>query len=130
MPAGRPPTYKTAEELQERIDDYFENGVNKRKMIVGRGATKKVVEIPIPTITGLVLHCGFSDRSSFYDYGKKPEFTYTIKNARTRMESIYEEMMHSAPNPAGAIFALKNFGWKDKIELEEEGQLTIKVIRE
>ena len=127
---SRPPKYKTAQELQDKIDEYFKEGVNKRKMIVGRGATKKVVEIPIPTITGLVLYCGFADRQSFYAYEKKEGFSYTIKNARTRIESIYEEMVHSSPNPAGAIFALKNFGWKDKLEIDDESQLTIKVIRE
>jgi hypothetical protein len=29
---GRPPKYKTAQELQKAIDDYFNNGVKKRML--------------------------------------------------------------------------------------------------
>ena len=127
---GRPPKYKTTEKLQDKIDEYFNEGVAKRDVVVGRGATRKVVKIPIPTITGLVLYCGFSDRSSFYDLEKQEKFSHTIKKARTRIENCYEEMVHIVNNPAGAIFALKNFGWKDKIETETDGELTIKIVRE
>ena len=49
---GRPPKYKTTEELQGKIDEYFNEGVEKRDVVVGRGATRKVVKIPTPTITG------------------------------------------------------------------------------
>ena len=111
-PGGRPPKYKTAEELQNKIDEYFDKNPDK------------------PTITGLVLFCDFCDRSSFYDLEKTDKFSHTIKKARSRMESCYEEMIHFAPNPAGAIFALKNFGWKDKVENDVDGQLTVKIVRE
>jgi len=120
MPAGRPPAYKTAEELQEKIKEYFDTGVKKRKVEVGRGESKQVIEIPIPTITGLVLFCGFADRQSFYAYEKKEEFSYTIKRARTLIETEYEEQVTTG-NTA-AIFALKNFGWTDKTEVENYGK--------
>jgi hypothetical protein len=76
------------------------------------GYTERKVDCP--TITGLVLFCGFSDRQSFYDYEKKAEFTCTIKKARTFIEREYEELLHE--NPTAAIFALKNFDWSDKQE--------------
>ena len=120
MPAGRPPTFNNAEELQDKIDDYFVNGVKKRQIEVGRGESKQVIEIPIPTITGLVLHCGFADRQSFYDYEKKEEFTCTIKRARTLIETEYEEQLTTGNS--AAIFALKNFGWTDKSEVEQYGK--------
>jgi hypothetical protein len=112
---GRPPTYATAKELQSKIKEYFDTGVKKRKVEVGRGESKAVVEIPIPTITGLVLYCGFADRQSFYAYEKKDKFSYTIKKARTFIEQEYEEQM--AMGSTAAIFALKNFGWHDKQEV-------------
>ncbi len=112
---GRPPKFSNPEELQVKIDDYFKSGVAKRDIIVGTGANKKVVQIPLPTITGLILSCGFADRYSFYEYEKKQDFTYTIKRARARIEKEYEEMLQSGLG-AGAIFALKNFGWIDKQE--------------
>ena len=39
-----------------------------------------------------------------------------IKNARTRIEQHYEELVQEGNS--GAIFALKNFGWSDKQETE------------
>lgn len=112
---GRPPMFKTAKELQAAIEDYFKNGVKTRKVVVGKGDKQKTINIPIVTITGLVLHCGFADRRSFYEYEKKPMFSHTIKTARTLIEQEYEEQLHNG-NP-GAIFALKNFGWTDKLDL-------------
>jgi hypothetical protein len=112
---GRPPKYNTAKELQAAIEDYFANGVTERTIIVGPSINRRTETIPVPTITGLVLHCGFADRASFYDYEKKPKFTHTIKRARTFIEKEYEEQLNTG-NVAGAIFALKNFGWTDKQE--------------
>ncbi|NJO00400.1 MAG: hypothetical protein HC880_00795 [Bacteroidia bacterium] len=80
-----------------------------------------------PTISGLVLFLGFCDIHSFYDYGRRPEFSTTIKNARERIVNIYEQMLGNA-NCTGAIFALKNFGWKDRIEIKTEQSITINVV--
>jgi hypothetical protein len=117
MPAGRPPKYKTAEELQTKIEEYFNKGVKRRKVVVGNGKNTQVVELEVPTITGLVLYLGFESRQSFYDLEKYPEFSYTIKRARTVMEQMYEEAL-SIGNTTGAIFALKNFGWVDKQNID------------
>ncbi len=39
-----------------------------------------------------------------------------------RIENIYEQMLFTR-NPAGPIFALKNFGWRDKQEIEQKTTL-------
>ena len=109
---GRPLMYKTVEELQAAIDDYFKTGVTIRKVIVGSGANKQMVEIPVPTITGLCYSLGFESRQSFYDYEEREGFSYTIKRARLFIEKEYEEQLSSG-NTIGAIFALKNMGWID-----------------
>jgi len=98
--------------LQKKIDAYFAGGMRKRKIVCRSGRHTWTEEVPVPTITGLVLYLGYADRVSFYDIEKKENFSYTIKSARTRIEREYEEMIQTA-NPAGPIFALKNFGWKD-----------------
>jgi len=98
--AGRPPKYKTAEELQNAIDLYWEL-LDKSK----------------PTITGLALALGFESRQSFYRYEQDGEFSYTIKKARLRIEEVYEQNLHGNA-AAGSIFALKNFGWSDRQELD------------
>jgi hypothetical protein len=120
MNAGRPPVYNNPEELQKAISDYFENGVKQKEIIVG----KDLVKIPIPTITGLCVHCGFESRQSFYAYELKPEFCYTIKAARLLIEQHYEELLQVG-NTTGAIFALKNFQWTDSQQIEHSGGIEI-----
>lgn len=118
------PDYKTPEELQDAIDKYFKNGVTIKSVVVGSGKTSQLVELPVPTITGLCYYLGFESRQSFYDYEKRERFSYTIKRARLFMEKEYEEMLASG-NTTGAIFALKNFGWNDKQEVEHSGGINI-----
>jgi len=114
----KPPKYNSPEKLQSKIEEYFESGYRKIKRVVG---TKKEgfheVEVPDITISDLVIFLGFADRRSFYDYEKKPAFAHTIKRARTFIEREYETLLKLG-NPAGPIFALKNFGWTDKTEIE------------
>jgi hypothetical protein len=112
MMTGRPAKYSTEEELQSKIDEYWDNLGDKK-----------------PTITGLALYLGFESRQSFYDYEKKGEFSYTIKKARLRVENVYEQNLHSN-NPSGSIFALKNFGWTDKQEIEHSGPIKITILYE
>ncbi len=99
-PVGRPPKYTSAEDLQDKVDQYF-NELNTDKA----------------TITGLAYHLGFSCRDSFYKYGEKEQFKYAIKRAHIRIEMYYEKLLQET-NVAGPIFALKNLGWKDKTESE------------
>lgn len=96
--AGHPPIFDTPEKLSEKVEEYFNSK-------------------PEPaTITGLCYYLGFESRQSFYDYEKREAFSYTIKRARLRIESLYEERLFSNSN-AGAIFGLKNFGWSDRQEV-------------
>lgn len=104
---GRPPHFETPEELEELVQDYFDDP-----------------EILKKTITGLALYLGFCSRQSFYDYEKRPRFSYNIKKARLRIEEKYEEKLDSGSS-TGAIFALKQFGWKDKSEVEQKSDVTI-----
>ena len=102
MKPGRPLIYETVEELQKRIDDFFEDRIQKK--------------IP-PTVAGLALWLGFSSRFSLYDYKERAEFSHTIKEAIARIED-YAEQIILTPGAAatGAIFWLKNHRWTDKTE--------------
>ncbi len=115
---GRPPRFKDSEELKNKIEEYFKKGLKKRIVLIGRPPNQQTVEIPVPTITGLALYLGFESRQSFYDYEKEKEFSYTIKKARTLIEQEYEEQLQHG-STIGAIFALKNMGWIDKVESEQ-----------
>lgn len=112
---GRPPRFKTNEELEAMVESYFLN------------CPDLLDDKPCPTVTGLALYLGFCDRHSFYDYEKREEFSHTIKRARGLMERKYEQRL-TTTSPTGSIFALKNFGWKDTQEsvVKLEGEITVK----
>lgn len=98
MPGGRPVIWDNPETLQSLVDDYFES-------------TEK------PTLAGLALHLGV-ERKTLYNYEKRDEFLHIIKNARQRVESIYEERAIYNQFPTGVIFALKNMGWSDSQKVD------------
>jgi hypothetical protein len=101
---GRPLKYKTVEELQAAIDSYFGDESQKT------------------TVTGLALYLGFSSRKELINYENRDRFSHTVKKAKARIEKYYEEHLMSKFF-TGAIFALKNFGWSDKQEIEHSGDL-------
>jgi hypothetical protein len=133
-PVGRPPKYETPELMQSAIDQYFEE--KKPKMMEDKDGNpiKNGNGIPImsmnpPTISGLALYLGFVNRQSMYDYEKIPEFSDTIKTARARCEEFVESGgLTGDIAPAMSIFALKNYGWSDKQEIEHSGGTTDTVI--
>lgn len=110
---GRPALFNSSDELQSKIDEYFDGGAHKKKYSTLAG----IVEIPIYTICGLAYYLGFSSRSTFYEYENKIEFSDNIKKAKLRIEMSYEETLQEKA-PTGAIFALKNMGWSDKSEID------------
>ncbi len=100
MPGGRPRLFSTPEEMQAKVDEYF--------------ATEDK-----PTMTGMILFLGFVDRRSASDYEQRnDEYSPIIKNARARIEQLYESIIlyRKEGQVTGPIFALKQFGWTDKTE--------------
>ena len=95
---GRPPKYETAKEVHDKCIEYFESCIELDEKI---------------TITGLALFLGFCSRKSLYEYEKKQEFRYIIKNAMLVVENSYESKGTNFD-----IFALKNMGWTDKQEID------------
>lgn len=120
---GRPPIYKTPANLQKKIDEYFKNCPDKKILTAFDKNLGEFVtyEIATPIISGLVSYLGFESRQSFYDYEKNPKFSYTIKKARLRIETEYEKQLYM-DKCTGAIFALKNLGWKDASQKEITGK--------
>ena len=120
---GAPAFYSNLKSLQDKVKEYFTwiQGEFKEVKIPneeGGYFNDKIClrEPEPPTITGLALFLGFESRQSVYDYEKNGLFSYTIKEARLRVENGYEKALLSR-NSTGAIFALKNFGWSDKQEV-------------
>ena len=124
-PVGRPLKYKTAEEMQAGIDEYFElcqpkYATDAEGNVLKDNRGNPITELNPPTLTGLALHLGFCNRSAMYDYEARGEFCHAVKTARSRCEQWVETngLKGNTP-PAMAIFALKNYGWTDKPEKQE-----------
>lgn len=115
MPAGRPPKYKNAKQLQAAIDKYFEECEKKG--------------LPY-TVTGLAIACDLT-RQSLVNYNEKDEFFDTIKKAKAKVEEFLENgAINGSLNTTFTIFNLKNnYGWKDtqNIEADVNNAIEIKV---
>lgn len=100
-PNGRPLAF-TPEELEEKVAEYFD-----QLEIDNAGRDDKV----IATVSGLCYHLD-SHRDMLQDYMRNPLFTRIIKRAMTRLSVPWENRL-AGNNSTGAIFWLKNQGWKD-----------------
>jgi hypothetical protein len=102
---GRPRIIDSPETFDRLVDSYID---------MCRKANEPVL------LTGLVLALGLTCKDSLYEYGTYPEFSESVKRARTLVEMEYEKRLNSGSNAAAPIFALKNFGWRDKPEDENK----------
>ena len=135
---GRPLKFKTPEELDEKIQAYFESCFEEewfdevyRDEFGNRELTEgKIKKVPVRkkkqtepfTITGLAVALD-TDRKTLINYEKRDEFFHTIKKAKTFIENYTEKRLYGN-NVAGVIFSLKNnYGWKEKTELEHSGSI-------
>lgn len=102
---GRPRKIESPEALDALVDEY-------------RG---KCLSDNVPlTLTGMILHIGLSSRQSFDEYLNYDGFSDSVKRAKLMIECEYEQKL-SGTTSTGSIFALKNFGWRDKQETELTG---------
>ena len=148
---GRPLKFATVEELQQKIDAYFDECdphlIDKTEWVEARSKDGKLlkdenglnylVEIHHKvlteqinyTITGLALALDTS-RETLLDYEERPEFSDTIKKAKDKCENFIEHRLFGN-NPTGSIFNLKNnYGWKDKTEqdINQTGELNVALV--
>ena len=109
MSAGQPMKYKTVEELQEAVDNYFEVDA----FVMDGGGDKTF----LPTMAGLALSLDV-DRRTIVNYSHNEEYFPTIRKAKARIEAFIETRLYGN-NVTGCIFNLKNnFDWKDRQEIE------------
>ncbi len=102
-PNGRPPKFKSPEEVYDKATKYFDSTPPEEW-----------------TITGLALALDTS-RETLMDYQNKDIFSDTIKKLKLRIHNQYELDLRRRGRSSD-IFALKNFGWSDKTEIT--GELT------
>ena len=130
-PVGRPPMYKTVEDMQKVIDGYFEECQGEyltdeegNIMTDKNGYPIKRKEKPL-TITGLALALGFNGRQALLNYEGKSEFVDTIKRAKSRIEQYAEERLFDKDGVNGAKFNLSNnfSGWSERQQIDSNVNL-------
>lgn len=134
---GRPPMYKTKEEIQEKIDAYFEDCKGRvlkdddGNVMTDKNGAPIIVDTRPLTVTGLALALGFTSRQALLNYQDKEEFVDTITRAKARVEAYAEERLFDKDGANGAKFSLANNfeGWKEKqsIEADVKNEVTINV---
>ena len=140
---GRPKKYNNVEEMQKKIDEYF-NGCQKPVKIFNKDLGKYITvtdekgnieyeQYKPYTITGLANALNMS-RQDLINYEKDNEFFDTITRAKRKVEQYVEERLFDKDGANGAKFNLaNNFSrWKDKQEVEvaqeKPFEVNIKVI--
>lgn len=134
---GRPPKYKSVKEIEGKIEDYFrqcegeilkdDNG----KPILNKWGKPVIVGKTPPTVTGLALALGFTNRLDLLRYQGKPEFCNAITRAKSRVEAYTETRLFDKEGSNGAQFSLRNNfkGWNGEISQQEEND-TLKKAKE
>ncbi len=89
---GRPLKFETAEQLQEKIDEYFQWADQREKPY---------------TIGGLALFLN-TDHKTIRNYEAKDQFFQTMQKARLRIITDKEERLNEGKATAGIIFDLCN----------------------
>ena len=109
-PIGRPRLFQSPEAFALKADEYFAACENK------------------PTLAGLCLFMGFSDKQSFSHYESYGhDFSLTVKKAHMRIElDRHERLIDKNRFTPGVIFDLKNnHGWKDQQDLNHTGTVSV-----
>jgi len=118
---GRALKFKTVEELQCKIDKYFES------CYITNGKEYQQNIRPL-TITGLAvaLDC---DRDTLLNYGNKEEYFGTIRKTKLIIQNFAEESLWQPKIASGIMFNLKNnYGWVDKQEIVADINANINTI--
>lgn len=133
---GRRPTYTKKEEMQPKIDAYFDGlcgeiatDANGSPVFTKLGEPCYIKPPRPPTVAGLTLALGFASRQTLLDYAAMPEFADTIARAKLRVEEYAEAQLYNRDGQRGAEFNLRcNFGWRVSDGNDAEGKKGAKII--
>lgn len=124
---GRPLKYKTKEELQNAIDEYFKNCEGEvlkdsgGDTVFDKHGQPVIVGQKPPTVTGLALALGFNSRQALLNYQAKKQFNDTITRAKSKCEEYAESRLYDKDGVNGAKFSLTNNfkGWSEKPDTQQ-----------
>lgn len=112
--------FPSVKDLQEKIDAFFDSCYE-----VDEETGKRYQSEPF-TITGLALALNTSREvlmniQDGTSEGYSKEHRDAIIRAKLKCHNYAEKQLFQAKSPQGAIFALKNYGWKDNQSIEVTG---------
>jgi len=126
----KPLKWKSPEELEKKIQDYYKWTKKNNKHI---------------TVTGLAWYLGCS-KQTIQNYENSEEngwlkrlsdeerqrYVDLIKDAKRYIELEYEERLYNRSKATGGIFALKNlYGWVDKQEVVQTNkEIKVDIVEE
>lgn len=129
--------YKTVEQMQFVIDEYFASCERKPLLIDGEAVTDKQGNVAYepakpPTVTGLALALGFNSRQALLNYQGREPFNDTITRAKTYIEQYAEMRLYDRDGVQGAKFSLANNfrGWADKSDVNLNAEQKVSVVLE
>ncbi|MFM7023340.1 MAG: terminase small subunit [Flavobacteriales bacterium] len=122
--------FKTPEDLQTAIDNYFSSCYKAEKDEEGKIYYTNIKPL---TIQSLVYFVDVTDQTWYnYAHGKHDtteyKFSEVIAKAKKRIEAFCSETLFTNRNQVAMIFNLKsNYGWQDtqKIDLNHSGDIKI-----
>lgn len=130
------PIYKHKEEIEGKIEQYFKDCEGHAltnddgEPIYDKYGYPVIVDRRPPTVTGLALALGFTNRQSLLNYQARAEFRDIITIAKSRVEQYTEERLFDKDGANGAKFSLQcNFkGWREPTQEGENGGAVVKII--
>lgn len=120
---GRPNFY-TAEKLQNKVDEYFENTKEAEKM---------------PSVVDLALYLGFYSERALMRYTEessvplsdKEDLVRIITRAKEMIKSANVQALYNRETTRGAQFVLQNgFGYSEKQEIRHDSVINVKITDE
>jgi len=117
---GRPPKYKTAEELAQKIAEYLEYEDSLKRPDAYSGSGKGIY-----TLSGCALYLGFNSKSSMDDQMKRSaEFSNVIERFKLFLTHWNEQKLYWAGTFHAANFWLKNFGgYKEEATINQNQKI-------
>jgi hypothetical protein len=122
--------FKTIDDLQTKIDDYFRSCYKAEKDAEGQIYYTSIKPL---TIQSLTFHCGcvketwWRYANGVYDTPNN-KFSEAIAMAKARIEAWTSEALYTQKNQVASIFNLKsNYNWQDttKIDMNHSGNINI-----
>ncbi len=127
---GQPMKWKTPEELENKIQEYFKwaEGNGKHISVTGLAWYLDCDKVTIQNYE----HAEENGWLKSVDEETRKKYVNSIKRAKRRIEMEYEENLFNRSKATGAIFTLKNnYGWVDKQVVEQQNnEIIVDIIEE